>query len=354
MTDKESEDIRAFILAHAGHRFQMTGPVEFEWLVRELFVRDGYVCTPGDQDDGGSGYFIGEKDGYDMVILPILAVPGHEPANDVLERAVRLRDVHQAEYVSVVTTGDFKPETVRAARRQGVEAWDWVKLEAAIGELFFDGDAIPTPESPVFNDADADRDPELRLKVKWEARTGVTSEWYNLEVAVTNLSTRHRYLHFELPVIVDAGGRQIAAGEWAEGEFTSGTVYAGATVHTNALFPVGRAGDKPPGGRVMLSCHERLDAPLTYHLAGRLKGEACFAVTYCFGRDSDAYRVMTRFRDERLRPSAAGRGLILLYYAASPRLIEAVERIPWLQPLFRQLVLVAVRFIGGIYPDNKN
>jgi hypothetical protein len=255
--------------------------------------------------------------------------------------------------VSVVTTGDFKPETVRAARRQGVEAWDWTKLEAAIGELFFAGAAIPSPDAPVFGDAEADRDPELRLNVKWEARPGVTTDVYNLEVAVTNLSSRHRYLHLELPVIVDAGGRQIAAGEWAEGEFTSGTVYAGATVHTNALFPVGRAGDKPPGGRVMLSCHERLDVPVTYHLSGRLKGEACFAVTYCFGRDSDAYRAMIRFRDERLRATVAGRGVISMYYAASPPLIDAVERFPWLRPAFKRLVLAAVRLVTGLHPNLK-
>lgn len=355
MAGDESADLIAFITAHAPQRFQLAGPLEFEWVVRDLFQRDGYTCSPGDPHDEGFGYFLAEKDGYTMAVLPVLCVAGREPDRTVWARAEHLREVLSTDYVSVITTGDVKPETEKMARRAGIEAWDWRKLEVAIRELFFSGGEIPDAVAhPGANPGDEEAEPELRLAAKWEARAGVAPESFNLEIAVTNLSLRHRYLHFELPVIVDIRGRQWAAGEWAEGDFTAGTIYSGATIVTNALFHSGRIGDKPPGGRVMLSCHERISSPVTYHLSARLKGEACYAVTFCFGRESETYRQMTRFRDEMLVRHCIGRIFVASYYALSPRLIEATMQFPYLQKPFNALVRFAVKAILFLFPGFKN
>jgi len=354
MVGGDQADVQTFIATHAAKRFQLTGPLEFEWVVRELFLRDGYTCTPADEDDGASGYFMAEKDGSLMVVMPVLAVPGHEPDTGILDRAVQLRDIHEADYVSIVTNGDFKPSTMKRARRMGLEAWDWTKLEPAIRELFFEGADIPLEDvTNRIPDASDDQDPELRLAAKWEPRPGVGQEWYNLEVSVTNLSDRHRYLHLELPVLVDIRGRQIAAGEWDEEEFTAGTIYSGATVVSNALFPVTRVGDKPPAGRVMLSCHERLETPVTYHLAARLKGDACFAVTYCFSRESEEYWLMTQFRDERLLTNLAGRAFTRIYYGISPDLIHWVACHPRLERPFRLLVSLAIGVVRCLFQPVK-
>ncbi len=116
------------------------------------------------------------------------------------------------------------------------------------------------------------------------------------------------------------------ADQWVDGEFVSGLIYAGASVKTNALFSVARLGDRPPGGRIVLTCHERVEVPRTYHLQARLKGQACFVVTYCYTTNSQEYLLMTAYRDQVLEKSVGGRLIIRFYYFLSPMLVSWAGR----------------------------
>ena len=112
------------------------------------------------------------------------------------------------------------------------------------------------------------------------------------------------------------------ADEWVEGEFVAGLIYAGASVRTNALFNSAKLGERPPGGKIVLTCHERLEVPATYHLEARLKGEACYIITYCYSIHSEEYYQMTMYRDHVLRRSWLGKQLVSVYYVSSPWLIR--------------------------------
>jgi hypothetical protein len=60
------------------------------------------------------------------------------------------------------------------------------------------------------------------------------------------------------------------------------------------------------------------------------KGGACFVATAVYGGyEAPEVRVLRRWRDGFLRSSAWGRQVIRVYYAASPRLVNAVGKQPW-------------------------
>ena len=71
-----------------------------------------------------------------------------------------------------------------------------------------------------------------------------------------------------------------------------------------------------------MTCHERIEVPVTYHLEARLKGEACYVVTYCYSVDSKEYMIMTAYRDQVMKYSILGRMLIKAYYLISPHLVH--------------------------------
>lgn len=64
----------------------------------------------------------------------------------------------------------------------------------------------------------------------------------------------------------------------------------------------------------------------------------CFIATHVFGEGPET-QVLRRFRDRYLRPTRAGRRVILAYYKLAPTVCRAMER--W--PMTRSAVRAAVR-----------
>src|SRR4029079_1060947 len=136
---------------------------------------------------------------------------------------------------------------------------------------------------------------------------GVGNEWYNLEIKISNPTERNVYVHLELPVLIDIRQNQNAADQWGEEDFVSGLIYGGATIKTNAKFKASKIGERPLGGKVIVTYHERDTTPKTFHISAKLKGEACYFVTYCYGRGSREYQLMIDFKDQVLTKSLFGK-----------------------------------------------
>jgi hypothetical protein len=67
----------------------------------------------------------------------------------------------------------------------------------------------------------------------------------------------------------------------------------------------------------------------------------CFIAMHVFGEGTET-QVLRRFRDRYLRPTRAGRCLILIYYRVAPTVCQAMERWPWLQRVVRNALLLLV------------
>ena len=330
-------DPRRFLLESIPDRFSQLNAEDFGNFIRYLFQLDGYEVEPTVVSVDLGNHLRAKKDDSVLVIIPIHS-PGQESIEtDSIRKAIRARELYKADQSWVITNSTFSKEARSFADHSDIELWDWNSLYDGICQLFFEGKSHLeyTPPPPVYTEQDSDDVSELKLKVKWMAQEGVGKEWYNLEVSVSNPSSRNIYVHLELPVLIDTRQNQIAADEWGSEEFVSGLIYSGATIRTNAMFKANKIGERPLGGRVMLTYHERDTAPKTYHLSARLKGEACYFVTYCYGRGSKEYAEMIEYRDSVLAKSVSGQIIIRTYYILSPMIIRFAFRYPLIDRLIR-------------------
>lgn len=99
-------------------------------------------------------------------------------------------------------------------------------------------------------------------------------------------------------------------------------------------------GKRPtPGQRVALQrglrAHRRFASEGASEEARRGR---CFIATHVFGEGPET-QVLRRFRDRYLRPTRAGRRVILAYYRSAPTVCRAMER--W--PMTRCAVRVAIK-----------
>ena len=342
--DFHQQDIRQFLLEWIPLKFDQLSPPEFADFIRYLFEVDGYDLLPTEPSGEFSGVVRVQKEDLQLAIIPTQINPEGLETKDIILKAVQARTFFEADQAWVITTGTLDPDIRQQAEEEDIEMWDWDALYEALCQLFFEGQShLEYLEKHPLQHVTMDRATELRLKVKWQAVEGVGTEWFNLGLTITNPSERNVYLHLELPALIDLNRNQVMAEEWVQGEFVAGLIYAGASVRTNALFSAARLGDRPPGGRIMLTCHERLDVPVTYHLQARLQGQACFVVTYCYSTQSPEYSVMTAFRDQVLSTHLAGRIFIRMYYALSPVLVSWASRNRSVDKILR-------RMASGIMP----
>lgn len=339
-------DPKRFLLESIPNRFQQLSPDDFGVFVRYLFQLDGYEVKPLVMSSDFGYHLEARKDSAFLVILPVLAAPDTNTGSEEVIKAIRAKALYKADQAWIISTTSFSPEAVDAAEDGDIELWDWDALYDAICQLFFEGKThldYVMPPPPGEDDLAAGS--LLKLKVKWVAQEGIDASWYNLQLHIVNPTDTNIYVHLELPAFIDSHKNQVFAEKWVTDEFVSGLIYAGATVRTNALFKTSRLGDRPPGGYVMLTYHERRDTPLTFHLHARLKGEACYLVTYYFSRESEEYRSMTAFRDQVLRGHWMGRLLIRWYYALSPSLVTIADHHPSLHRICYRLIRPIITFV---------
>lgn len=335
-------DIRRFLIDSIPGRFSHVSPAEFESFIGYLFEVDGYVVEQISKKSDLTANLLARKDGTTLVIRVLRYNPDHLIREKEIQQAIAARDFYDADQSWIITTSGFFDEAKVLAEASDIELWGWDELIHALNELFFEGkshlDFQAVPLSPHVNGT---KEPVIKLKVKWAAQEGVGTEWYNLALIISNPSEENLYIHLDLPALIDNKKNQSFAEKWADGEFVSGMIYAGASIHTNALFKRSRLGERPPGGRVFVTCHER-EPPVTYHVAARLKGEACYFVTYCYSSQSPEYLLMTRFRDERLSSTIMGRIGIDLYYFISPFMVRYASKYTFIEYAIRKLVQYAL------------
>lgn len=325
--DFQHIDIRRFLVESIPSRFNLLTPSAFESLMAFLFSSDGYEVETIHKTGSADANLISRKDDLSLVIKALRLPPDQMVEIGEIQQAAAARTYYETDQSWVITTSDFTSSARKEADKHDIELWNWDALYQALILLFFEGKSheefIGTlqPEMGV-----AVVNPELKLKAKWKPEEGISSEWYNLDLTISNPTDRNLFIHLDLPALIDGKKNQITAEKWADNEFIAGIIYAGANVRTNAFFNAARLGERPPGGKVMLTCHERTDPPSTYHLSAKLKGEVCYFVTYCYTRQSPQYDLMIRYRDEIIAKYFFGRILIWCYYRVSPFLVEFARK----------------------------
>lgn len=348
--DFNQVDIQQFLRESMPLHFREQSPLVFEAFVRYMFEVDGFTILPLDPIPEMAGMIMAEKDLEIHLIHPVHSRTEKDIPLSTLEKVSGLVEDTDSTHGWVITNSTFSSESKSFAESAGLDLWEWDDLYKAVGDLFFEGrdpEEAMAPEESLT--VPQEIEPYLRLKAKWEATEGVSTKWYNLSLVISNPTDRNIYLHLDLPALIDTKQNQTMADQWGKGEFVAGMLYGGASIRTNALFATGKLGERPPGGRIVLTCHERSERPVTYHLNARLQGQACFVVTYCYTTQSPEYAFLTRFRDEQLSVNLLGRLFIRFYYAVSSRIVGHAPAYPWLDRIVRKMgtamVPLAIRMI---------
>lgn len=323
-------DIRRFLTDSIPSRFRYLKSSDFISFMAFVFQTDGYEVKELREKDEFGTLLLAEKDDMKLLIRPLQYTPDHHVSVNEVLQAEKARGLYRTHQSWIITTSDFSEVAKEKAEELDIELWDWDTFYNALMQLFFEGKShLDILESGTPSANASEEVPDLRLKVKWQPVEGVSPEWYNLELIIQNPTDRNIYLHLDLPVLIDAKKSQASAEQWASQEFVAGYIYSGASVKTNALFSTAKLGESPPGGKIILTCHENTDRRATYHLSAKLKGSACYIVTYCYTRNSHEYEFMISYRDNRLAVSPWGRVFIKTYYLISPSLIQWAKKYKW-------------------------
>lgn len=342
-------DIRRFLIGALPGRFNQLSPSEFESFIDYLFKVDGYEVEPISRKSDQTANLIARKEDTSLVIRVMRYLPEQLIGEPEVQQAIAARDFYETDQSWIITTSGFTKEAKVLAENAEIELWDWEALNTALSDLFFEGknylEFAETPPPPVI---DADQEPVLQLKAKWQAQEGVEVKWYNLMLTISNPTNENLYIHLDLPVLIDNQKTQISADKWADEEFVAGMIYAGASIRTNALFKTSKLGERPPGGKIVVTCHERVP-PKSYHLVTRLKGEACYFVTYCYSRQSPEYVMMTMFRDDIMASTWYGRMCIEMYYFISPRLVWLAPKVKLFDFSVKWFTFKATKFVMQHY-----
>ncbi|MEP6646163.1 MAG: restriction endonuclease [Saprospiraceae bacterium] len=342
-------DIRRFLIEAMPNRFSQLSPSDFESLIEYLFKVDGYEVEHVSRKTDPTTNLIARKEDAVLGIRVFRFPPEKIIGEHQVSEAIIARDFHESDQSWIITTSSFSNEAKILAQSTEIELWDWDALTAALNELFFEGNSyLDYGQEHPMEENNPEVDPVLKLKVKWEAQEGVGAKWYNLGLNINNPTVKNLYIHLDLPVLIDRQKNQVSAEKWADDEFVAGMIYAGASVKTNALFKTSRLGERPPGGRIIVTCHER-EPRVTYHLNARLKGEACYIVTYMYTRQSPEYRLMCKFRDEVLSAFLIGRIFISLYYFISPGLIISAQRIKAIDFVIKRIAVCSIEVVKKYY-----
>ncbi len=78
----------------------------------------------------------------------------------------------------------------------------------------------------------------------------------------------------------------------------------------------------------------------------------CFIATHVFGEGPET-QILRRFRDRYLRPTRAGRRLILAYYRLAPSVCRAMERWPMTQSAVRAAIRPLVWLATCLLADQE-
>ncbi|HUR30033.1 MAG TPA: restriction endonuclease [Saprospiraceae bacterium] len=343
--------IRRFLTDAIPSRFQYLSPDEFNAFVAHVFEVDGYEVEELAKKAESGYYLMARKEDLSMIIKSLRYPPEHKINVDEIQKAAAARIFHQTDQAWIITTSSFTDVAKKEADKLDVELWDWDAFYQALTQLFFEGKShFEFVDVPALTQQNVEiSNPEIKLKVNWQPVEGVSVQWYNLEMVISNNSDRNVYLHLDLPALIDKKKNQVMADLWADNEFVAGLIYNGASIRTNALFKAAKLGESPPGGKIMLTCHERTEPPSTYHLSARIKGSACYFVTYCYSRDSEAYRLMIDYRDHHLSKSISGRMFISLYYFISPWLVRFAPKLYILDYTIKKVTETVIRMVRKRY-----
>ncbi len=317
------------------HRFQDIGPYDFEKFMAVLFRADGYEVQETEYSGDFGADLILTKDGIVTAVqVKRYASTSLVTVGDV-NQVIGATSYYKTHNALVVTTSDFTAPAITIAKSAEVFLWNWQRLEQYISTVFLNGQDYHLfyghhTSDVIENAASASIDLfELNLlEINLEGQTSDGQESIEVRIALNNTSDRNLTVHLDFPIVISKRThRQVTAIQWKENCFFHGVLVSEATVELACHFLKEQVDLIKPGDRMILHVHVAgMQAPVVIDEKLQNPKRNCYIVTYCYGRDTNEYRDMIRFRDQTLTKSLLGRMFVNLYYRYSPWLVQVAQK----------------------------
>ncbi len=345
----EEIDIQAFLYSAVPTRFQDTDPRDFEDFVGRLFEDNGYLLEQTSYSADFGADLIVELDGTRTAVQVKRFHEAHKVGVPEINQVIGAQQYYHCDQGMVITTSSYTSSARELAEKAEILLWDWYRLLQALADTYWGGldyfeyyrrnpaQVKAGDVGLVFRLTEVEED-----DLDEEGRRYVSAE-------LENTSASNIQLFCELPTYITHARKQYGAQGWSQDSFEHGSIYAGATVSLAFYFSAKQVASVHPADRIILTLHMVPSGEaffLEEEVGGRKKD--CFLVTFVFGRHSQDYQAMIRFRDEILLPSRGGRQMVSVYYRLGTWLKPHLKCRPMLQALLLpglKAVVAAVRRI---------
>ncbi len=339
--DFKQIDIHQFLYAAIPVRFQDTDPRDFEDFIGFLFLENGYTLVQTSYSGDFGADLIVDRDNIQTAVQVKRFHASHKVGVQEVNQVIGAEQYYDCTNSMVITTSSFTKAAHDIASAGEVLLWDWDRLQQAVQDTFFDGmdyyeyfrqnpvELVEGDEMLNFSVTDVQLEDENdRALVRGE---------------IENVSDENIQVYCDLPVYITHQKKQFSAVDWTEDSFTNGVIYRGAAVEVSFLFSKRHLTEVHRKDRIILTVHQ-VGQKESIHLEHNLVkgGKACFFISYCFGRETSAYRDMIAFRREILEPKTVGLFLVQNYYRNAPFLIRKLDQFPLLIPTVRALLKMCV------------
>ena len=343
-TDFKEINLDYYLYTAMPVRFQDVAPSEFEDFIAFLFKENGYdQKQTGYSSDFGADLIV-KRDTVKTAVQVKRYFELHKVGVSDINQVIGAQQYYQCDQAMMITTSSYTPAAKTLAQKANVILWDWHRLEKAICDTFLDGQHHQDYYEAYPVDIKATDSDILKLEVtKIDLPNNLEMEPSRISMRLSNLTDGHLKISCDLPTVVTEGKYQFAALKFVEESFSSGILYAGATVDIICDFSPTQFADYHNKDRILLPIHllQTQELLVLEQKLGQVKQE-CFLVTFYFGRRSSQYAEMILFRDEVLRRSIFGRALIRFYYCGGPYAIHLLEQRPWLIRVFQPCVKAVI------------
>jgi hypothetical protein len=356
-TDFKEVNLDFYLYSALPVRFQDVSPAEFEDFIAFLFQENGYdQKQTGYSSDFGADLII-KRDGLKTAVQVKRYFELHKVGVSDINQVVGAQQYYQCDQAMMITTSSYTPAAKELAEAAKVILWDWHRLEKAISDTFLNGQQHQEYYQAYPVDLKATDSKMLKMEVmSIELPNGRDLERGKIAMRLTNLAEGHLKINCDLPTIITERKYQFSALRFMEESFSSGILYAQATVDIRCEFSNNQFTDYHPKDRILLPINllQTQELLLLEQKLGQVKKE-CFLVTFYFGHSSPQYSQMILFRDEVLMKAVGGRMLVKTYYIFGAYLIRAFASRPQLldplKPLVQMLIKIASYTVGKNTPQ---
>ncbi|NND31604.1 MAG: restriction endonuclease [Saprospiraceae bacterium] len=351
-TDFKEVNLDYYLYSALPVRFQDTAPSEFEDFIAFLFKENGYEeKQTGYSSDFGADLIV-KRDGTKTAVQVKRYFQLHKVGVSDINQVIGAQQYYQCDQSMMITTSSYTPAAKELAQAASVILWDWHRLEKAICDTFLDGQAHQDYYQAYPVDIKATDSDLLKLEVmSIDLADGHENHTSKIAMRLTNMTDGHLKINCDLPTVITDRKYQFAAIKFCEESFSSGILYANASVDIITEFAATQFSDYHKKDRILLPINllQTQELLVLEQRLGQVKQE-CFVVTFYFGRQSHEYAQMILFRDDVLARSWIGRLLVKSYYALGPRAIDLFSGRPKLtqaaRPLIKFAINLASRTVG--------